>query len=259
MIIKEITDTKIKYVDYKDPDGVLFTIDKVLVKEIRFQTGRKMKMQAPEENRWYFSDDKINHVTFNFLAFGANTLSLGYERATAPGQSFFVEMKLYGAGFRETEFLKNRTGFGMSAEYRFRLGSFFKSPHRYRPSHVLNGVYVAPVLGFSFGSVERKNWFNEGPPYTKLTHNIGFFGLMGGMQLIVQRTFSIDGSLGLLYFGGNDDGVIYGANMFGGNGTMIGYNLRIGLLFGKERLTDKRVKRPNKDIRVGDPGKKSFF
>ncbi len=262
VIIKEITDTQIKYVDYKDPEGVLFTIDKVLVKEIRFKTGRKMKMEPPEENEWYFADDKINNLTFNFLAFGSNTFAIGYERALAPGQSVFGELKIYGLGLRESEGLRNRSGFGMSISYRLKMFSFLFSSKKYRPEHVLNGLYIAPTLGFSTGKIKRMyyDYYADQQNFETINHSIVFLGLMGGMQFIVQRTLALDLNLGLMYYGGNDDNnFVFGGNFFGADGLLIGYNLRIGFLFGKQRLVDKNKKTKAEKIKGDNKPQNKFF
>jgi hypothetical protein len=43
VVIKEMNDKQIKYVDYNDQDGIVFTIDKALVKEIVFSHGKKLR------------------------------------------------------------------------------------------------------------------------------------------------------------------------------------------------------------------------
>jgi hypothetical protein len=258
VIVKEITDKQIKFVDYKDPDGVVFTIDKVLVKEVIMKTGMKIKPEAPEENEWYFSDDKINLYSVDFLAFGSGVLSLGYERALVPGKSYFLRLNIYGLGIPRENISKSGAGF--MGGYRYRLGSFF-NPSSYRPYHVLNGMYVEPIGGFSFGSVKFTPdyyWSEEEKTYN---HAILFFGIGGGDQLVIQRTFVVDFSLGFMYYLGQDDkGPIRAGTIYGAKNILFFLEFRIGMLGGKQRLTDKYKKRANNvKEKVGERSKPGRF
>jgi len=270
VIIKEITDNKIKYVDYKDPDGVLFTIDKVLVKEIRFHTGNRMKMQNPEENEWYFAEDKINNFLFNFSAFGGNTLAFSYERALAPGQSVMFEIKFYGLGLqRKNAFIKKHGGVGLTADYRIRIQSFFKSRDQYRPPHILHGAYIAPGIGFSTGkiSVEHWNysWEDQGGNSELVrdyySHNIFHFGIEAGKEFVFRNVLTVDGNVGLHYYMGNNEfSMLRLGNLTGSDGLLFAYNLRIGFLLGKEHLTDKHFQRPAQEKYRGEKsGNPKFY
>jgi len=248
VIIKEITDKQIKYVDYKDPEGVVFTIDKVLVKEIHFHTGNKMKMEAPEENEWYFADDKINNLMFNFSAFGGNTLGIAYERALAPGQSLFFEGKIYGLGLPARHgWIMKRSGFGLTMEYRVRLKSLF-SADQYRPLHVMHGSYLAPGIGFSYGEYKAGYYDYYEETQTSIvirSHTIFHFGIHVGKEYVIRRVLTFDVNIGLHYYVGEDEGFgIRIGNFIGGDGILFGYNVRIGFLFGKDRLVDKYHKQP---------------
>ena len=265
VIIKEINDKQIKYVDFKDPDGVVFTIDKVLVKEIKFHTGNKMKMKDPEENEWYFADDRINNLMFNFSAFGSNTLAFAYERAVAPGESLMLEGKFYGLGLqRESAAIWDRYGFGMTLDYRLRLKSLFQSRDQYRPLHVLHGTYISPGLGFSSGGYTTENWGPYGSnDERKYTHTIFHFGIHLGKEFVIRRRMTFDINVGMHYYVGDDsDGVIHAGNLAGSDGILLGLNIRLGFLFGKARLVDKyknsRRRRPER-YRGGNSGNPEFY
>ncbi|NPA43868.1 MAG: hypothetical protein GXO27_07560 [Chlorobi bacterium] len=271
VIIKEITDNQIKYVDYKDPDGVVFTIDKVLVKEIRFHTGNRMKMQNPEENEWYFADDKINNLMFNFSAFGGNTFAVAYERALAPGQSIMAELKFYGMGLRrEYTMYKKIDGFGITVDYRVRLQSFFKNRDQYRPPHVLHGAYFAPGIGFSTGTIDALDYqhywdgtsYYEEIIYYRYSHTILHFGVMAGKEFVFRNSLTVDGNIGMHYYIGDDDrGPIRIGNFAGADGLLFGFNIRIGFLFGKDRLVDKYTRQntqPTQYRGKGNPKGKFF-
>jgi hypothetical protein len=250
--IKEVNKNNIKYVDYNDKDGVLFTIDKALVQEVKFTNGKDLDVKNPEKNSFYFADDKINNYMFNFSAFSGNTLSLAYERVLKPGQSVMAEAKVYGIGIKK-DFEKNRSGFGLDLHYRLKAKSLF-SPNKFKPKHILHGGYFAPVIGFSTGEIiynENHSFF--GPNFEdgdKLEHTVFHFGIQYGKQWILQDKYSIDISIGYHVYSGedndlnvdddsyNDDNLRLG-NMIGSDNQLFSFNLRLGFLGGKETIIKK--------------------
>ncbi|HFS67005.1 MAG TPA: DUF3575 domain-containing protein [Flavobacteriia bacterium] len=235
VIIKEVGDKTIKYVEPKDPNGIIFTIDKALIKEIKFSYGKQIAVKNPETNEGYYADDKINNFTLNFIAIGGNTLALGYERAIKPGQSLFTEAKIYGAGIKAAN-EKSRSGFGLDLAYRLKVKSLFNT-NDYRPKHILHGSYFSPVLGFSSGTFEY-----DDNSYNNYKHSIFHFGLQYGKQWILQNTMSIDASIGFHYYGGNAEQneknfePVRLGNMIGNQNKLFSFNLRIGFLAGKKGL-----------------------
>ena len=244
VIIKEVGDKTIKYVEPKDPNGIIFTMDRALIKEIKFSYGKKMAVKNPETNEVYYAEDKINNFTLNFTALGGNTLGLGYERAIKPGQSVFAELKIYGAGIKlESE--KSRSGFGLDVAYRLKMKSLFNA-NDYRPKHLLHGSYFSPVLGFSTGKFEyNDNYYNDAS-YNEYKHSIVHFGLQFGKEWILQNTMSIDASLGFHYYAGNAEQneksfePVRLGNMIGNQKKLFSFNLRIGILGGKKGLSNKK-------------------
>ncbi len=244
VIIKEVNDKTIKYVEPKDPNGIIFTIDKALVKEVKFSYGKQMQVKNPETNTTYYADDKINNFTLNFIAISGNTLGLGYERAIKPGQSFFAEAKIYGAGIKTSD-EKSRSGFGLDVAYRLKIKSLFNA-NDYRPKHLLHGSYFSPVLGFSTGTFEYINGYNNDNLHNKYKHSIVHFGIQYGKEWILQNTMSIDASIGFHYYGGNAEQnekafePVRMGNMIGNQNKLFAFNLRIGLLAGKKGLSKKK-------------------
>ncbi len=248
VIIKEVNKNNIKYVDYEDPKGVLFTIDKVLVSEVKFAHGKNLDVKDPEEDALYFADDKLNNYMLNFSAFGGNTLGLAYERALKPGQSIMAEVKVYGLGMKP-DFEDSRSGFGLDLYYRLKTKSLF-SNGAYRPKHILHGAYFAPSVGFSSGDITYNDYYNYNTNVASkysASHSIFHFGIQYGKQWILQRKVSIDASLGFHYYFGNDDsdenGNLYEplrlGNLIGGDNKLFGFNIRIGFLGGKDKIVTK--------------------
>lgn len=249
VIIKEVKKNNIKYVDFNDKDGVLFTIDKVLVSEVKFAKGKKLDVKNPEDDAYYFADDKINNYMINFSAFNGNTLGLAYERVIKPGQSIMAEAKIYGIGNKIGD-EKNRDGFGLDVSYRLKTKSLF-NPDSFKPKHILHGGYFAPVVGFSSGKIifnERNSFFGTNYEDNEtIKHSVVHFGIQYGKQWILQDKFSIDASFGYHYYVGNDSNntnensnTLHLGNMIGGDNQLLSFNLRIGFLGGKASVVKKK-------------------
>ncbi len=255
VIIKEVENNIIKYVDFNDPNGVVFSIDKAFVSNVEFKYGKSLEVKNTEGDLLYYTDDKINNIMFNFLAFGSNTLGLAYERAIKPGQSVLGEMKIYGLGIPSKNI--DRSGFGLDVAYRLKTKALLRGD-AYRPKHILHGAYFSPVIGFSMGDTTYNNYYygydgssSNTHTYT-LEHAVAHFGIQYGKQWILQNKLSIDGSLGFHYYTGSFDGDIdrdgyyYDSkplrlgNMIGNANKLFSFNLRIGFLVGKESIVKKK-------------------
>ncbi|MCF6350417.1 MAG: hypothetical protein L3J23_05230 [Flavobacteriaceae bacterium] len=237
VIIEEVTKNSIKYVDFKDQNGVLFTIDKALISEVEFAHGKKLNIKNPEENPHYFADDKINNYMLNFSALGGNTLGLAYERVLKPGQSIMAEVKVYGVGIK-SRFEDSRNGFGIDFSYRLKTKSLF-SNNSHRPKHIFHGAYFAPVISFSSGKITYNDYFDGTSANNLISfkHNVFLFGIQYGKQWVLQKKVTVDASVGFHYYVGDDNLNDYEplrlGNMIGSNNKLFGFNLRIGLLGGK--------------------------
>lgn len=241
VIIKELTEKTIKYVDFKDPRGVVFSIDKILVAEVKFEYGKNITVQDPEKNELYYVDDKITNIMFSFLAFGSNTFAIAYERVLEPGSSIMIEGKVYGLGIKRDDEI-SRSGFGLGISYRLKTKSLF-SRNQYRPKHLLHGHYFEPIIGFSIGEHTYNTWLSSNEVSTD--HSLFYFGLNYGRQYVFQRKLTIDTSVGLAYHLGSQSSTneytrpLRLGNMIGDNDILLSFNIRIGILTGKKRLEKK--------------------
>lgn len=247
--ILKVTKNNIKYVLFDDPNKVSYTIDKVLVTNVEFAYGKKdLDLKNPEKNPHYFADDKIQNIMLNFSAFSGNTLAVAYERAIKPGQSLMAEIKIYGLGIKPDSEIK-RNGLGLDLHYRLKTKSFF-SKEEYRPKHILNGSYFAPIIGLSFGEKTFKSYsyydYNSGITEKKSEHFVMHFGIQYGHQWILQRTISIDTSVGFHYYIGSTSKLdvletVGLGNMAGGGNILGSFNLRIGFLTGNKKYKKNKV------------------
>jgi hypothetical protein len=249
VIIKEVSANSITYYNYKDPNQVLFTIDKTLINKINFAYGNKIKVENPENDPFYFDDNRTNNFMLNFSSIAGNTLSMSYEKAVKQRQSILVELKIYGLG-KKGILEERRNGVGIDVAYRLKVKSLFKRA-QYKPKHILSGPYFSPIIGFSTGTIVEKPLFydyDDTPDIYTTSHTVAHFGLQYGRQWIIENSFSIDTSIGYHYYLGNVKDKALGSNssrsirlgnMIGDDNVLFSFNLRIGLLLGKKTFTKK--------------------
>lgn len=246
--IVEINDTQIKYYEFRDINNLLFTMDRALIKEIRYESGTKYKEERPGSSDLYYTEDRINNLKINFLTLGGGDLILTYERAIDPGSSLEGTIKFYGLGNDEN---RNRSGVGLYAGYKFKFGNLFKKSNEYRPKHILHGGYFRPVLGYSYATTTFSGISNR----LKETDSYAHFGVELGKQWILRNAVSIDLYFGFHYFGGsftsNDPNSdifrrsadIEGGDIVGGDNRAGSFGFRVGGLFGKQGIQEKKKTR----------------
>ncbi len=235
--ILEVDDVEIKYREYRDPDGIIFTMSRGKIQEIRYEMGRREKEDGPGIDPAYYVDDRRNNLKLNFLALGGGHTILAYERALNPKNGVEVQLKINGLGF-DNEY--GKSGIGLDAGYKLKIGSLYKKRDEYRPKHILAGSYFRPVLGFNSAS------YDEGE-YKKYTYV--HFGLDFGGQWVINNIVSLDLFMGWHYFGGNFEernvGDVFYEDWSDGNlsavsaNSAIGIGFNVGILFGKEKITKK--------------------
>jgi len=235
--IKEVGDTQIKYIEVGDPNEIVFTINRVLVKSVEFSYGKKMIQETGEYSDEYFADDKNQNLKINFSTIIGNNLIMTYERAISPLSSIETSIKIFGLGLIDDG--RNRRGMGLDFGYKMKLKSLFKSNGTYRPSHLLHGGYVKPMIGFH--ALNRNRIFSS----SRVSHRLMNIGMDIGKQWILNNKLSIDIHTGLHYYGGseyitNTNGIsdeVYLSSFSGGDivgfaNLALSFGIRIGGIFG---------------------------
>lgn len=240
--IIEINDVEVKYREYNDPDGIIFTMSRGKIREIRYETGRREKEVPEEMDEEYYVDDGKQAVKINFIALANATTVLLYEYGLNPGTSLEAALKINGLGFNNDE---EKSGFGLDMGYKVKMGSLFRKRNTYRPKHFLAGGYFKPVLGFNYVK------FDNGYDYNNYTYV--HFGFDFGVQWILRNAVAIDLFLGWHYYGGNFEdkysgdtgsgGYISDGNLFGGENSAVSFGMNIGGVFGKDRADKKKTGR----------------
>ncbi|RLD18526.1 MAG: hypothetical protein DRI69_10195 [Bacteroidetes bacterium] len=237
--IIEINDVEVKYREYNDPDGIIFTMSRGKIREIRYETGRREKEVPEEMDEAYYVDDGKQAIKLNFFALAGATTILLYEYGLNPGSSLEAALKINGLGFNNDE---GKSGFGIDIGYKVKMGSLFRKRDSYRPKHFLAGGYFKPVLGFNHVN------FDDGYSYNKYTYV--HFGFDFGVQWILRNAVALDLFLGWHYYGGSFDdkysgdtgsgGDISDGNLFGASNSAVSLGMNIGGVFGKSRPDKKK-------------------
>lgn len=249
VVIKEVSDTEIKYVDYRDVEGVVLVIDRSLIREIKFSHGEKIKEEGPNQDRAYYVDDRNQIIKLNFSAIGDNFTILTYERAINNASSMEYSLKFPGLGINRnnTDF----SGIGLTVGYKLKIGSIFKNDG-YRPGHLLEGGYVRFSAGYLY-SVEKGRGFQNS---TELTRSLAHIGVELGKQWIISNRAAFDIYIGYNYFGGSEtfemnnarfgnfqNDRIRGGDIFGFNNSALSIGIRVGGLFGNYGKATKKKKK----------------
>jgi len=240
--IIEINDVEVKYREYNDPDGIIFTMSRGKIREIRYETGRREKEEPEELDEAYYVDDGKQAVKLNFIALANSTTILLYEYGLNPGSSLEAALKINGLGFNNDE---GSSGFGLDFGYKVKMGSLFRKRNTYRPKHFLAGGYFKPVLGFNHVKFDDNYYYNK---YTYV-----HFGFDIGVQWVLRNAIALDIFLGWHYYGGNFEergtgdvgsgGEISDGNLYGAENAAFSFGMNIGGVFGKGAPPKKKGRR----------------
>ncbi len=234
--ILEINDYEIKYHEYNDPNKLVFTISRALIKEIKFEYGKVIEQTEPGNDEGYYLNDHNSNVKINFTAIANAVTILTYERSLNMFSSFEGSVKINGLGINNNA---KKDGFGLNVAYKIKAKSVFKNRGQYRPDHLLHGGYFRLNLGYN--NVSSQLRFSN----SNYNYNYVNFGLDWGKQWVLQNAIVIDLFIGYHYFGGSIKNVTSGdvrkdfeftdGDLFGSDNTALSIGLRFGVLFGKNQ------------------------
>lgn len=225
VVVKEINDSQIKYYHFDDPNQVLFTLDRMMVTDIKFSYGREYKEEEPIMTDDYFADDQNIALTLSMSSFLSDAAILSFDKAIDPKSGYQITAKVFGIGFGPgSNNYRDRSGVGIEAGYRLKLGSMKKKKWEYRPQHLLSGGYIMPLIGFNSLRVEYYE--------SKETYKIVHVGLNFGKKKVIQNKLVIDYYGGFAFYGGSQKRTYAGAI----DESFDGYGIEAGDLFGDENF-----------------------
>jgi len=215
--IIEIGTDEIKFKEYDNPDGPIFTIEKEKVSKIEMENGDILEIKTTDafNDPDYYTDDHKNIIKVNFTGVMFNYLAFSYERSLTPTSSFEAGFGIIGAGLTMSESSRENIG-----EYNFRnpLGVNFRggyklkrSPSYYIPKmrygHILKGAYIKPEFIISIFTEDVNTYDHITGGYNTDRKNAvaGAFMINFGQQWIFSNKFSLDWYIGIGYGFSNSD------------------------------------------------------
>ena len=231
-----ITKIDAENIEYLDGQEVFGKIKKVNVRQVEFS-------KTPREPIDY-SDNTTKAIKFNFLALRTNALQLSYEKALDAVSSFEITAKVYGLSIRKFE--KRKIGGGIDLGYRFRMGSLLRPEKRGNIAHVLDGVGLKPVIGFSYAEVENEGASEE--------YYYAHLGSVLNYQVAFKNKILFEVYAGLHVFKGDSEllfpntpplnGVLdfEDGDLNGSDNVAYSLGLKFGYLFGEFGRTSKLLR-----------------
>lgn len=240
VVVKEINDSQIKYHHFDDPNEVIFTVDRMMITEIKFAYGKEYKEEEPVMTDDYFEEDAHHAFKVNISSMLFDAAILSYEKMLSLDNSLEISIKKYGIGFGPaSDDYDDRNGFGTELGFKIKFGSKKKQKWQYRPDHLMSGGYIMPHIGFDY--IKRESYYYS--EKSKVIH----LGTNFGKVHVIQNRIIFEYYAGFSYYGGsqkqsytyngNDDvydleGLVAG-DMFGSNNFAVNIGVKMGFAFGR--------------------------
>lgn len=203
----EIGTDEIRFKDFDNPDGPMFSIEKEKVSKVEMENGDEITIKNVNsfDDPDYYTDQNKNNIKWSFSGLMFNHLTFIYERSLTPSTSFEGGFSLVGVGYAPSgenlgEYnLRNPSGVGFRAGYKLkRSPDVYLSKMRY--GHILKGAYFKPEIILSVYS-EDVPTFAKPPSQTgydiaRKNATSGALMMNLGKQWIFSDQFSLD-----IYFG----------------------------------------------------------
>ncbi len=203
----EIGTDEIRFKDFDNPDGPMFSIEKEKVSKVEMENGDEITIKNVKsfDDPDYYTDQNKNNIKWSFSGLMFNHLTFIYERSLTPSTSFEGGFSLVGVGYAPSgenlgEYnLRNPSGVGFRAGYKLkRSPDVYLSKMRY--GHILKGAYFKPEIILSVYS-EDVPTFAKPPSQTgydiaRKNATSGALMMNLGKQWIFSDQFSLD-----IYFG----------------------------------------------------------
>lgn len=203
----EIGTDEIKFKDFDNPDGPMFSIEKEKVSKVEMENGDEITIKNANsfDDPDYYTDQNKNNIKWSFSGLMFNHLTFIYERSLTPSTSFEGGFSLVGVGYAPSgenlgEYnLRNPSGVGFRAGYKLkRSPDVYLSKMRY--GHILKGAYFKPEIILSVYSedvpTDAKPPSQTGYDIARRNATSGALMMNLGKQWIFSDQFSLD-----IYFG----------------------------------------------------------
>ncbi len=250
VVVKEINDTQIKYYHFDDPNQVIFTLDRMMVTDIKFSYGKEYKEEEPILTKDYFENDSDSAIKINISSMLFDAAIVSYEKTLSLNSSFEGSFKIHGIGFGPSaDSYNDRSGVGAEVGYKIKFGSKKKNKWEYRPKHLLSGGYIMPNIGFD--NIKRTS------SYLKETSQIIHLGANFGNVHVIQNKVTFEYYAGFSFYAGKQEARytnngsdepyelngLSAGDMFGYKNFALNVGVKMGLAFGRYGSKENQRKR----------------
>jgi hypothetical protein len=139
--IVEVGESEVKYKPFKGGDRVV-VMDRTIVKKIRYEGEQTTELSKDEIEKNYFFNDHKEALKLGFTGILGNGISIAYERALNPTQSWEVVGRYQGIGFSRRPDVSS----GYGATFGFRQAFNSSTRKAVKSSHTLSGWYIKPEI-----------------------------------------------------------------------------------------------------------------
>jgi hypothetical protein len=212
----EVGTDEIKFKDFDNPDGPIFSIEKEKVSKVEMENGDEITIKKTDsfEDPDYYTGQNKNNIKWSFSGLMFNHLTFIYERSLTPSTSFEGGLSIIGAGYSPDgenigEYnLRNPSGVGFRAGYKLkRSPDVYLSKMRY--GHILKGAYFKPEIIVSIYNEDvptfAKPPSQSGYDIARRNATSGALMMNLGKQWIFSDQFSLDIYFGIGYGFSNSD------------------------------------------------------
>lgn len=237
--VTEVGLAEVKYRIPKDSIGPIYTLQKVKILKIVYESGREETFKYDLRDPELYADQAKSAIKFNFIAPLLGFTQINFEHNIRPGKSYELSLGIIGLGKQSDSKLyqdRNPSGAYVGAGFKFsKLPDFVTRTESY--SHLLQGQYAKTELVFGVYGQDIENI--NGDLYRKSTV-FGAFMLNLGKQWVLGEKLLIDTYFGFGYAFDNlksDEDYVFNSNHFalsaGDSGIGLTGGMKIGLLLNK--------------------------
>lgn len=203
----EVGEDAIKYKEFDNPDGPIYSVDPDRVSKIVFENGKvhKVTKDINKFDKEVYIGQRERIIKFNFFAPLMGYSEVSYQQNVKVGQSWQASLGIIGAG-KQREVSYDYMGNAIYSKQGGLFGSFgyrFNNVPNYitrgsRLSHIMHGSYIQPTLYLGYYSENTATYgYYGGSRVEKVGTTFGNIQMEFGKQWVFSNRLSLDLYVGL--------------------------------------------------------------
>ena len=198
--------SEIKYKEYNSKTDLIYVLETDKIKKIVFENGTEKKYEDSYKDIERYEGQYSKAIKINFFSPLYGYTEISYEKSTGVGKGYELSLGIIGAGKSET---LNYNGNGLGEVKRGQVGAFVSAGYKFgklpdfiifgktRPSHLMQGAYLKPII--YLGNYNENIIINKATGTSEVgKQNVSF----GALQLELGRQWVFNNKLLLdIYWG----------------------------------------------------------